>query len=1063
MTYKKTENHNKTKEGLTMPIEIELSQETVTHKVIQSHDAIPLEKQVDPKYFSKNMTGNGKQKRGLFHVDSATISQFMQDKRRLLQNVTYPNDAYHKNVERHTNHVFGNFYHKSPKSKTKEYTKYENNLTSMLPPLLLESVVNNVVALSFPKQTAMFNLNALETIWTPVSKGTIDNQAATTYALTVVQSMRLYAKETQTQLPSGHVSNESKQSAMPEIYVLFATVLDSMADKAHIVFANHQVHAGKQVNEHQGVASIHYLAEKTSTEYDYDQLEEQLDNHLSTVLMQNNVQIPSIDSHSLSLLIGDQPLYEILTRQATTITHQSEEALLTFIKTFAAHTHSLVNKQPTNKDLHVSLISTLITYVQHLDILNELEDNLVTTNMLADIYSIMNTTLKSQKAVNIVARHSLRLLLSQRLAELKELRDNNGLYQFKPQNQQVNQAVAQSLNYSNAQKQIITTTDPLVIGQAGAGSGKSHTLVGRINYLEAQNEDLAKVLILSFTNVAAINITNRFPGVRSETLANMFNTIYSATFPLQALSSPSTVANSMRLLEPNSSYFTSKGLDPDTVSTFIKELAERLEQFDQTGFKRVNVQQELKRVSNLIENNVELATSILDAVEQTTLELQPIIIHHILLKTPDKLNIPIGYQQLNYIITDESQDISTFEYILLLELTLHYRSQLLIIGDGSQTLYEFRNSDPRYMNALEASDVFTSHKLETNYRSNEEILMMANQFLKVIDANKYANIQLKSSSFRKPTEASFNETITIIENPVNGTSMADYQNGLGACLESSDKFEEWFIERVQKGEQVAIMGWTRKEVLLAGEKIENLLQKHQLGLIPIVNIMSNNEKPMIILSRFVKEMCNQIRSLVPQPATYRTDMQNLIDTYASKHLTKSTPKSQNFIKDVILRQVDEMIATPVWHATVQDYYNQRMNEHAVGSFVIQYMLRAETRRNSMSQFLRKRKDIPNYDKCPIILSTIHGTKGLEFEHTVILFNEAKKGSVNQESMRMMFVALSRAKKSELIINSFIPSRLRTVSDTLSAMHQTPISTAYMRTLHDVRVIEQDNMAGQATT
>src|SRR5699024_4911595 len=143
-----------------------------------------------------------------------------------------------------------------------------------------------------------------------------------------------------------------------------------------------------------------------------------------------------------------------------------------------------------------------------------------------------------------IVRHSLRLLLSQRLHQLDEINKDGGLYEFKAPDVNVTDAMKQNNNYSNQQKKIITSQDPLVIGQAGAGSGKSHTLVGRINYLKDQGEDLSKVLVLSFTNVSALNITNRFPNVRSETLANMFHKIYTASYPSQTLSQPSTTANS---------------------------------------------------------------------------------------------------------------------------------------------------------------------------------------------------------------------------------------------------------------------------------------------------------------------------------------------------------------------------------------------------------------------------------------------------------------------------------------------------------------------------------------
>ena len=1042
-----------------MPITIDTTTDNIDEQIKQANTSIALNKQVDAKYFSKNMTGNGKRKTGLFSVDNDTINTFIKESRRLLDGVGL-NEAAEKNIERHTNQVFGNFFHQSTKEKGNEFRKFENNLTTMVPPVMLLPILNasTPVALSLPKNIGMYHLNVLETNWTKVTSGTIDGKPATTYVRPVVQSMRLYSRERSHQSKLGNVTKESQVAAQPDIYVLFATVLDDMDQDGDMIFANQRINGGRDVTHNQGVVTMARLEERSTTEYDYDALGATLDCHLDEVIGNQQANIPGITDHQLSLIVGDLSLSKLLTSQATTTTHQAQETLLTFVKAFGARTKELKAKRRRYIGAQKHLDNALITFVQHIDLLNDLEDDLITTDLLASIYQTLKDQMGDQRAINDIARHSLRLLLSQRLHELEEIRDSDGLYRFEPNDPQVNQLMQQNKNYSTQQKRIVTTTDPLVIGQAGAGSGKSHTLIGRINFLKDHGEDLSKILVLSFTNVAAINITNRFPSVRSETLANMFHTIYSATYPAQNLSQPSTVANSIRLLNPASQYFKDLGLDENKLKDFIDDFSMRLEQFDQSGFKRVNLQQELKRLSNLVEGNLDMCAHVLNAVEATTLELEPIIIHHRLLHGGGALNIPEAYQNLNYIITDESQDISTFEYILLLELTLHYRSQLLIIGDGSQTLYEFRNSDPRYMNALESSNVFTSHKLETNYRSNEEILMFANQFLQVIDANKYAGIQLKSSNFSSPTEQSVREAITIGNNEIEGGKSKDYTDGLKAYLENDSDFEKWFIDRVKKGEQVAIMGWTRKEVIEAGEVIEAMLKDHNLGHIEITNIMSNNERPMTLLSRFARDKAEELRSFDPTHPHYMQEIERHVDMFLKKNFKNSSPKQSSFYYDFIVRNIKAVVQGPQWSAWLADYRKGVINRHQIGSFLIQQLLRLETRKNAMDQYLRKQKDVPNYDKCPILLSTIHGTKGLEFDHTVVLFNEGKRGATSQESMRMMFVALSRAKKSEYIVNSHRASKMRAVSNTHGGMFQTPISSAFLRTLDDVAKLNQPQPA-----
>lgn len=1054
-----------------MPIvidtETEASQQDLDKQIKKVTKKLAVNKQLDAKYFSKSLTGNGKRKDGVFPHGSDTINEFIANRRRLLEFVR-EDDSFNKTWHRYNAQEFGNFFHQSTKKKEIHFEKFENNLTSIAPPILLYGIIENdavETALSFPRNTPLYDMRNLESTWHKITTGTVDGKPTSTYIKPVIQSVRLYSKESVHKLKSGHDSKTLTIAGQPEIYIITVTVLDDMDKNGDIVFVNQKVGAdGKRVEKSQGVASISYLREYNRYTYDYTRLYDQIENHLTHVIDQKGTHMTLPTKHALELTIGDISMTETLKEQAVLMSKQTEDILIPFVDALSKRVSELMRKPDAYVGIYPALAASLVAFVQHIDLVNTIEDNVITTDLLAKIYATLNNNFEDKTMLHKIARHSLRLLLSQRLHELDEIKHDNGLYEFKPDDDTVNDAMQKNQNYSVQQKKIITTTDPLVIGQAGAGSGKSHTLIGRINYMIDQGEDVSKALVLSFTNVSAINITNRFPGVRSETLANMFHTIYSATFPRQSLSQASTVANAMRLLNVKSKHFAHLNMGPNALDAFIQEFATRLSQFDQTGFKRVDLQQELKRLSNLIEGNVDVVTTILDAVEQTTLELEPIIIHHKLLMGGDGLNIPQEYQDLNYIITDESQDISTFEYILLLELTIHYRSQLLIIGDGSQTLYEFRNSDPRYMNALESSNVFTSHKLETNYRSNEEILIFANQFLKIIDANKYANIQLKSSKFTTPTVQSLRETVAVSDNELeNGVSHKDYTNSLVEFIESDDEFHDWFIDRVQKKEQIAFMGWTRAEVIAVGEALEKLLAQHNLSHVEITNIMSNNERPMTILSRFAHDHAADLRGINPTDNRYMKKIDAFADAFIKKAFTNASPRQAAFYSNYINNNVDAVRKSREWQAWSTDFANNRLTEHQVGSYLIQALIRLETRKNAMDQYLRKQKDVPNYDECPILLSTIHGTKGLEFDHTVVMFNEAKRAATSQESLRMMFVALSRAKKSEFIINSYKPSKHRVIGSGLTDMLQTPMRSAFVRTLDDVKALQAANTAAQSAT
>lgn len=1031
-----------------MPIQIDTSKD-ITQQIQTIDSQIKVNKQITPKYFSADLTGGKQTKIGFFNKESDALKDFVKTKTGPLSNNGHFTQAHLYNT------ISTLSYHEQfeTRTKTKEekyFEKYSTVNTSIIPPIAFsEANYSGLKAkdLILPSTTPLYNINTMTDHWLHLDTYNVNGDVHHTYGKLIVQSVDLFSKvSAHTDQKTGKVKAKNLSASLPFYYLALVSRKEHMAQDFEIGiigrFDTDQVTDDHAVMNVRPIGPINY-----SYEPHYSDIIKNIND------FHDNLQGVSTKHYNISQAktdFGELSMYDLITSQAINTAVHTEDILVDTLTAFSRQYEA----SKTSKGYEGST-NPLSLIVQHIDVLNDNDDELITTDLLSTIYQAIDDNISDITIKQDISRHSLRLLLSQRLNQLKDARDNGQLHEFKPEDKAVEQAMDQSKNYSRQQKRIITTTDPLVIGQAGAGSGKSHTLVGRINYLKDQGEDISKVLVLSFTNVAALNINERFPEVRSETLANMFNTIYRNSYPLQKLSQPATVASAMSLLSPGSNYFKNQGFDEDTVSAFIDRLGGLLKMLNQTGFKRVNIQQVLKLISQHVQSNLKLTISVLDAIEQTTLELQPIIIHHQLFQSHSPLNVPEEYQELEYIITDESQDISTFEYILLLEMTLHYGAQLLIIGDGSQTLYEFRNSDPRYMNALESSGVFTSHKLETNYRSKQEILTYANQFLNVIDANKYAEIQLQSANFASITPESFDEAVTVDPYPLEPTARrSDYIDILKEYTYNNEAFIDWFIERVDKGEQVALMAWTRAEVTALQDIVEDILRRNNLGHIPVTNIMSDNKRPMTILSRIAEDRVKAIRKLDPISATYLKDLMTEVETYIHNNMRHSSSKQVDFYKGYVKRNLEAIFDSNRWKALLNDIKYNGMSKSVAAGVLLQEMLRMETRHNATEQYLNKQNEKPDISGSKVIVSTIHGTKGLEFDHTVVLFNETRKNAVNQESLRMLFVALSRARISEYIMNVYTDRPSRKSGSNSVNMYDTPIDSAYLAAMRQI----EDNQA-----
>lgn len=1050
-----------------MPIILDQnSQDNDQQKQVKNvNKQIKAAKTANAKWFHKDLTGSNTRKKGFFNKESHTLAQVTKNAVNKLGRPTELRITFEEMVH---NQLIQLYSDSQPKNAY--FSPYARAVTGAVLPMLfsnyqpvdytlrggkqvlpweLMQLTNN--ELKLPRKSPLFHLMSMDS-WSELT----NSNGVKTVVKPIVQSYHFHSAQIRSAKQSSNNQNKFSRTGEPVIYLAIASIHENAKDDAEVQIGRTNVKPSEDVIPMSLIpvdtkVTSNYLMSSYVGAY-WRQIMKNIEDHYSraglTDLDSNHRSILDIDAERVDIIdiIGDESIIDTLNSQANTTVNQIETILLHAIDSLIGFYNDSVGT-PFEDDVTNYIVTTLKMTVQTMDHLSHKDETLITTDFLNDIYQTLKASSLSNVDTSEIIQESLRLLLSQRLHELQAVEQSGGLYEFKPQDKDIKKQYMNDNTYSAQQRRIVTTTDPLVIGQAGAGSGKSHTLIGRIKYLKDQGEDLSKGLVLSFTNVSAININQRFPEIRSETLANMFNQIYQNTYPAQQLSQPSTVANSLQLLNPNTKYFTNKGFSPDKVKAFIDKFSSKLSDLDQTGFRRVNIQEVTKDLANMIQHNMDLTEVLLNAVEQTTLELQPIIIHHHLMGNHGQLNVPKEYQDLQYIITDESQDISTFEYILLLELAIHHSAQLMIVGDGSQTLYEFRNSDPKYMNALESSGVFQTYKLDVNFRSSPEVLTFANQMLDVIDANEVAKIQLRASSFKTPSQKSFEEAITVHNVETESSRPADYHEALCDVVENSDHFDAWFRDIMEKDEQVAILGWTRKEVIEFGEKIEEWLDNNGYD-IDVTNIMSDRSRPMTVISNTLSAIHNDVLQLDPSKKNFKEKINKLASNHIDRKYRYSSDAQKGFFAGEFRRAVDRVMVGQHWKILVQDYSNNNVPVDSVIGHLNQQMLRIETRKNAMDAHLLRADEAPDYDNKKIILTTIHGAKGLEFDHTIVLFNESKRGSTSQESLRMLFVALSRAKQSEYIINGHT-ARRHGVSDTLSGMFDTPMQTAFMRSINEI--------------
>ena len=609
---------------------------------------------------------------------------------------------------------------------------------------------------------------------------------------------------------------------------------------------------------------------------------------------------------------------------------------------------------------------------------------IMTYNIPLDLYRNIYTSIKKHFTIDIVrnlCKQNLNLLLSDTMNNLQN--NKASIKSFTPPQPSV-QLPASVTNLSPEQTKAVMSTEPLILVQAGAGTGKSTLILGRIEYLCACGVSPSDITVLSFTNAAADHIKEKNPNVHSMTIARMIHEIYSANFSGHELSSLDTIVNSLDI------YYPATMNGQTSIATKFQRRCRAMIKNEANNFTEMN---------NFIEENYNEVMNILDTIHQTALELEIIICYQKI----DTLIEPASVAS-RFLIMDEVHDNSIFEFVYTLKYIDKHKESLFIVGDCSQTLYEFRASNPRALNILEGSKTFATYQLNVNYRSNQDILDFANVALRNIEANQYANIQLQANSLAQVTEQSFLDKVHFNYHQLQ--KVTQFNDALPSIL--SNEIKGYIDDCIARKEQVAFLAYTRKDIY----KIQNVLN----SIYPNLNAVSLVPQKMYnstVISSFIKKYWSDMK-FVPKTNIISTIIQEVMN------------KLQYLVYDAASQQQNIMAILQKWKteqsATINMWLNQvnagQLTSDAFMELLRENMLQHEIRSNAMKQALLSNKNQQAKQNAAVknanfLLSTIHSAKGLEFENVVVFYRN--ENSLEEDKKRMYYVAFTRAMKSEYIL------------------------------------------------
>ena len=540
-------------------------------------------------------------------------------------------------------------------------------------------------------------------------------------------------------------------------------------------------------------------------------------------------------------------------------------------------------------------------------------------------------------------------------------------------------------------------------------AGKEHhvthnttTIMGRIDHMVNNGIPEKDIRVLSFTNAAADNITERNKKVKSSTIASMIHDIYRHNYPTHELSTMDTLINALQIYHKN---------DP-----IARPFANQLRAFkeDSNSYTQLNL---------YVEQNFDNVIKLLNSVRQTTLQLEIVITYQQIENMKEPKDVAC-----KYLIIDEVQDNSIFEFIFTLRYAIKHNLGLYLVGDSSQTLYEFRSANPKAINALEASGVFHTHQLTTNYRSNQAILDFANITLNNIEANQFAKLQLHANDLTPVTQQEFKDKVRIHHAPMGDRDTKNYLAGEF----SKGPITKFVDEAISRGEQVAVLAYKRDHIIKAQEVLERRYPNHtHLNITPERAYESN------VISTFISKFWDEIEIVPAKDAPLAVI--KLIDQRLDQLVKWSNDKVRNAVEDTLTS----------WWATQGPSIQAHAKGVALGNkthkdfmdilkdSLINYEIKNNAVRRSVINARNQESKEDSHTDKDFVYSTIHSVKGLEFPNVIVVYYNEEP--MAEDKKRLYYVAMTRAMNKELILSYGLQKNPKIVADHANLASSYPTS------------------------
>lgn len=597
------------------------------------------------------------------------------------------------------------------------------------------------------------------------------------------------------------------------------------------------------------------------------------------------------------------------------------------------------------------------------------------------------------------------------------------------------------------QLEAVTTTNGAVMVSAGAGSGKTRVLTYRVAYLITECKVPAqKILAITFTNKAANEMKERICNISEDGMLVTVCTFHSlaskllrsyASF-LPGYDSNFSIYTDQEQAKIFKTIFQNMGFnkDDDKIKAEIKHHISKIKTDGISVDEYCSINKFVKCITYVKKVYEDYQNELM---RNNAMDFDDLLINlYKLLKTNDEVRNSIQ-NRYHYIHVDEFQDTNSLQYEIVKILAA--RSQnILIVGDEDQSIYSWRgaNIDNIFKFKKDFENVKVI-KLEENYRSTKSILNKANMLIKNnenrLDKELYTQNEQGEevefySAYQESDEADY-VIRKILQLKSKGVEYKDM-----AILMRVNALTRPFEEK--------LLAYNIPHKIYNGFKFYDRAEiKSTLAyLISVAN--PNDDNNIMRVLNFPKRGIGEasINQLMELAVSLKTSLKNVIMNSRNLDL-KSALKAKleplaNLFKELEEKRKTEGIYSLISYiaeeANILSSFDQKdeteyerwLNVNSLLNSIKEY--EENNPEATVVEYLETISLTSQLDEGNssngVVLATVHSAKGLEFDYVFIVGLEEKMFPISrddtdslEEERRLMYVAITRAKKKLYITNS----------------------------------------------